>query len=271
MIDVDVTTRGTVSAEEAGHAATLLGALDRCVPDPVLGARAMLRYEPNPRLERPARAEAELDVNGRLVCARVAATTMALAIGELADRLERQLEDFSDRRTRLHRLTPAANVAAANGEWRHGTWRPPRPAYFPRPAGERELIRRKTFALEPLDPLQAVVEMLDLDHDFYLFRDVLTGADAVVHRREDGRIGLIGPIDEADAGDRPADAAQRQPADGLAYERSRFSEPITLQTAISEMDALDHRFMFFIDAQTGRGNVIYMRYDGNYGLIEPAA
>jgi hypothetical protein len=28
--------------------------------------------------------------------------------------------------------------------------------------------------------------------------------------------------------------------------------------------------MFFINAETARGNVIYLRYDGNYGLIEPA-
>ena len=36
------------------------------------------------------------------------------------------------------------------------------------------------------------------------------------------------------------------------------------------MDALGRRFMFFIDAETGHGNVTYLRYDGNYGSIEPA-
>lgn len=219
----------------------------------------MLRCEPNPRLERPARAEAELDVNGRLVCGRVAAATMPQAIGELAERLERQLSDFSDRRARLRKRTAAQ---PEQGEWRHGTPVAPRPAYFPRPAGERELIRRKTFALEPLDALQAVSEMLDLDHDFYLYRDAHTDTDAVVHKREDGRIGLIDQ----------SGADERQPTDdGLVYERSRNDEPVTLESAISEMDALSHRFMFFTDAGSGRGNVIYMRYDGNYGLIEPAA
>ncbi|MGZ4255177.1 MAG: sigma 54 modulation/S30EA ribosomal C-terminal domain-containing protein [Solirubrobacteraceae bacterium] len=53
-------------------------------------------------------------------------------------------------------------------------------------------------------------------------------------------------------------------------ERSRFSSPIDLRTAVAEMDALDHRFVFFEDATTERGNVIYRRYDGHYGLIEPA-
>jgi hypothetical protein len=37
------------------------------------------------------------------------------------------------------------------------------------------------------------------------------------------------------------------------------------------MDELNHRFLFFVNAQTGRGSVIYLRYDGHYGLIEPSS
>ena len=36
------------------------------------------------------------------------------------------------------------------------------------------------------------------------------------------------------------------------------------------MNAVGHRFVFFGNAASGRGNVIYRRYDGHYGLIEPA-
>lgn len=255
---MEVTTRGAVSSEEVDRASSVLAGLDRYVPDPVFGARVMLRWEPNPRLERPARAEAELDVNGRLVCSRVAAAAMPQAIGELAERLERQLRDFGDRRERMRRRLSHPE----DGAWQHGESRASRLPYFPRPVAERELIRRKTFALEPLDPLQAVDEMLDLDHDFYLFRDAGSGADAVVHRREDGHIGLLGDL---------GGEARELEREGLVYERSWHSEPLALPAAISEMDELSHRFMFFVDAHTGRGNVIYMRYDGNYGLIEPAA
>ena len=56
---------------------------------------------------------------------------------------------------------------------------------------------------------------------------------------------------------------------GPIREQSRFSAPIDLATALSEMNALDHRFLFFENTTTGRGNVIYRRYDGHYGLIEP--
>jgi hypothetical protein len=69
----------------------------------------------------------------------------------------------------------------------------------------------------------------------------------------------------------PDATRQRLPAgEGPVWETSRFSEPITLEAAVAEMNALAHRFMFFINAETARGNVIYLRYDGNYGLIEPA-
>ena len=59
--------------------------------------------------------------------------------------------------------------------------------------------------------------------------------------------------------------------DGVAWEVSRFSEPIELSTAVAEMDALNHRFLYFTDAASGRGCVLYLRYDGHYGLIEPSA
>ncbi|MFI4985499.1 MAG: HPF/RaiA family ribosome-associated protein [Solirubrobacterales bacterium] len=252
-----MTSRGRVADAERDRAHERVGALDHYVSDPVLGARVVLRYEPNRRLERPARAEAELNVNGHMLRGRVASATMAQAIDELGRHLERQLNDFVDRRARLERRAGGLEP----GEWHHGASSPPRPSYFPRPVQERSLVRRKTFALGTIDPLQAVSEMLALDHDFYLYLDAETGADAVAYHRDDGRIGVIYPD-----GDRPRTVA----GDGPVWEASRLKEPITLEAAVAEMNALNHRFMFFTSAETARGNVIYLRYDGNYGLIVPA-
>jgi len=36
------------------------------------------------------------------------------------------------------------------------------------------------------------------------------------------------------------------------------------------MDELNHRFLYFVDAYDGRGKVLYLRHDGDYGLVEPA-
>jgi hypothetical protein len=35
------------------------------------------------------------------------------------------------------------------------------------------------------------------------------------------------------------------------------------------MDVVNNRFVYFIDAADGRGKVLYMRHDGDYGLVEP--
>ena len=57
----------------------------------------------------------------------------------------------------------------------------------------------------------------------------------------------------------------------VVREASRYSGPLDLADAVSKMDELNHRFLFFTDASSGRGAVLYLRYDGHYGLIEPAA
>jgi hypothetical protein len=89
---------------------------------------------------------------------------------------------------------------------------------------------------------------------------VRTGEDVVVYRRDDGRIGLIflpgSPL--ADEGD-----------EIVVAEPSRYSSPLTLDTARAEMDLLNDRFLYFVDAEDGRGKVLYLRHDGDYGLVLP--
>jgi hypothetical protein len=43
-----------------------------------------------------------------------------------------------------------------------------------------------------------------------------------------------------------------------------------VQQATQRLDDGGEPFVFFANAMTGRGNVVYRRYDGNYGLITPA-
>ena len=84
------------------------------------------------------------------------------------------------------------------------------------------------------------------------------GRTALLHRRDDGTLAVIEP--------RGTPAA---PADGPIRQPSRYSDPLELSTAIAEMDAVNHRFLYFTDAASGRGRVLYLREDGHYGLIEP--
>jgi hypothetical protein len=55
----------------------------------------------------------------------------------------------------------------------------------------------------------------------------------------------------------------------VVAEPSRYSEPLALGQARAEMDIVNHRFLYYIDAQDGRGRVLYLRHDGDYGLVEP--
>lgn len=255
-LHVDVTVRGDVSPEVIRRAQERVAALQRVTNGPLLQARVILTQERNPRIEMPARAEGQVLLDGHPVRARVAAPTMRAAVDQLARRLRDQLRREVERLITEHREPPTTEP----GEWRHGAWTPPRPPHSWRPPGERRIVRRKTFALEPMNAISAAADMLALDHRFYLFHDIETGVDAVVYHRDDGRLAIIQPRDV------PVPDGEHD----IPRELSRYSEPLDEQTAIEEMDALNHRFLYFTNAATGRGNVLYLRYDGHYGLIEPA-
>jgi len=57
--------------------------------------------------------------------------------------------------------------------------------------------------------------------------------------------------------------------DIVVPEPNRYAGPLTVDEARREMDDLNHRFVYFIDAADNRGKVIYLRHDGDYGLVEP--
>jgi Sigma 54 modulation/S30EA ribosomal protein C terminus len=56
--------------------------------------------------------------------------------------------------------------------------------------------------------------------------------------------------------------------DFVVPEPSRYSEPISLADARSEMDVLDRRFVYFIALEDQHGKVLCLRHDGDYGLVE---
>ena len=226
----------------------------RVASRPVLHVRIVLGVHHDPARERPAVAKASLDVSGRLVRAHVTAEQMPEAIDLLERRLRRNLKAVDDL-VRAHRHETGV---ALPGEWRHGSLRTDRPEYFPRAVEERELIRRKTFALSTLTPDEAALEMDMLDHAFHLFTNADSGEENVVHRDPAGAISLatISPA--------AVEAAATIPVDPVSASVMLFDD------AIERLNLTGERFVFYVDAQTRRGTVLYLRYDGHYGLIEPA-
>ena len=47
--------------------------------------------------------------------------------------------------------------------------------------------------------------------------------------------------------------------------------PMSVEDAMIEMDLLGHSFFVFVNIDTDRTNVLYLRKDGNLGLLEPEA
>ena len=51
----------------------------------------------------------------------------------------------------------------------------------------------------------------------------------------------------------------------------RFAvKPMSLEEATEQMELLGHNFFLFFDADADEVKLLYLRNDGNYGLIEPA-
>lgn len=48
-------------------------------------------------------------------------------------------------------------------------------------------------------------------------------------------------------------------------------KPITVEEAILQMNMVGHKFYMFTNADSGEVNVVYVRDDGKYGLLQPAA
>jgi len=247
---------GDIGDEDKRYASERVLALAEHIGEPVLFARVKLAREPDPALERPAMVQVTLDVNGEPVRAHVAAHT----IHEAVDLVQRRLRDLLEHRAGHREPTRELAEPPEPGEWRHVDRATERPAYFPRPVDERQLVRHKTFAVEELTPDEAVYDMEQLDYDYYLFCDLASGSDSVVERVADGTYRLTRLV--------PAEVESGSIA--APIETSDVAVPVLgIDEAIERLDAGGEPFVFFADAASGRGNVVYRRYDGHYGLITP--
>lgn len=155
-------------------------------------------------------------------------------------------------------------------EWLSKPWQP-RP--WPDPAPRRLAVpeegvitRRKSYPLLVDEPTAAVVVMDAMDYDAHLFTDGATGEDAVVYR----------------AGPSGLQLARQHRMHPPQRSGTAAAEPVPLTVnphptpTLTEAGAVEWLcghglpFVFFTDAATGRGPLLYRRYDGDLGLITAA-
>ena len=56
-----------------------------------------------------------------------------------------------------------------------------------------QIVRSKKFPITPLDIDEAILQMNMLNHEFFMFRNAVTGEINVVYRRKDGNYGVLEP------------------------------------------------------------------------------
>ena len=64
--------------------------------------------------------------------------------------------------------------------------------------------------------------------------------------------------------------AQQSRPDRRVVKTKRFAvKPMSLEEATEQMELLEHDFFLYFDSDTEKVKLLYLRNDGNYGLIEP--
>ena len=164
--------------------------------------RAEVRFfeERNPRIAEREVCEVTMHGHGHIVRARAAATDVFAAVDRVVDKLEHRMEKLKGKlvgrshprrhgSVNSHRHSVDSDgsepelddsgfddvdVDGLGSEWN----------------GAR-IVKTKQFAIKPMTPEEAALQMDLLGHDFFFFTNAETSRAAVVYRRTDGHIGLI--------------------------------------------------------------------------------
>jgi ribosome-associated translation inhibitor RaiA len=256
VMQVQTELWGDVPRHVVRFATDRVGSLLRWASEPVLFARVKLTMIADPAVQRPAIVQVTADLNGRPLRAQAEGRIMHEAVEHACDRLRIQLV----RAARHWEAVRGGRPVPAPGEWRHQSLPTRRLPYYPRPVGERDVVRRKSYALDAETPEEAAAEVELMDYHFHLFAERSTGQDSVICRTVGGyRLQLAGP---------------RADGPGPVDESIVVSEAAPPRLPLSEtaawLEASGQPFLFFVNAETGRGSVLYHRYDGHYGLVVPS-
>jgi putative sigma-54 modulation protein len=167
-----------VSDQIRQYAEDKLAKLDRLVKDPTR-IELELAVEKNPSISANQVAEATVWTKGPVLRARETSEDMKASIDQLVDKLERQVKRYRDKR-RPRKHDRQDGLAAE-------------PAPMELPDEGPTIVKTKQFAIKPMAPDEAVLQLELVGHDFFVFRNAESDEINVVYRRRDGDYGLIEP------------------------------------------------------------------------------
>lgn len=166
----------TVSDSLKEHTVKKLGRLEKLLPD---DAEVNVKFGVTKLAHK---VEVTIPLRKRVLRADVTATDMYVAIDEIVDVLEKQMIKY---RSRLRHRSRKDN-----------NFKDELNMTFTQDDSQEESIvieKSKRFAIKPMDPEEAVMEMELVGHSFYVFRNYSTDEVNVVYKRNDGTYGLIEP------------------------------------------------------------------------------
>ncbi len=123
--------------------------------------------------------EVTIPMKGSIIRAEETSTDMYVSIDLVEEVIERQLRKYKNKL--IHKEQNVAQLSKA---------------FVDEDVYDEEeiaIIRSKKFAMKPMDPEEACVQMELLGHSFFVFRNSETDEVNVVYKRKDNTYGLIEP------------------------------------------------------------------------------
>jgi putative sigma-54 modulation protein len=139
-------------------------------------------------------AEVTLRNNGEVVRSTASGATPIAALDVVIDKLERQVVRTKERPGSV-RKRHSDEIESVLSREAIGTVEPD--------ATRPQVVKTKRFDMQPMFEEDAITQMEELGHAFFVFLDAETEQVAVVYRRTDGNYGLIEPVtDRSNGGSR---------------------------------------------------------------------
>ncbi len=165
------------------YAEAKVGKIDRYF-DHVQDAQVVLSVERRDRLGKAQVVEVTVRGDGIVLRGEEASPDMYASIDLVAAKLKKQIEKYRSKLILKRRIDESRRkarlITSAEAALR---------------AGPREslIVRTKRFAMKPMTPEDAALQMELLGHTFFVFRNASTMEVNVVYRRKDGHYGVIEP------------------------------------------------------------------------------
>ena len=146
--------------------------------DKAIKIEIKLNFEKNPKINLNNLAEVTVFTGGSVIRATDSGMDMFEAIDKVSSKIERQIKKYRNKIIQRGRKNFSSKVV---------------PEKDIEEKIRKQIVKTKNFAIKPITPEEAVMQMEMLGHDFFVFINSESEKTAVIYRRKDSNYGLIEP------------------------------------------------------------------------------